>query len=260
MNIPNHKMHSIMSIAESLSQGLDSFKIRQRVGYELLELLEADYYASYVWNESTRCFQESVIINMSETNIKHYENYYQFHDPITKQLQRQRKATCVSAVTPQRELIKTEFYNDFLRPDGLYHGINMYAYDDRQNIGDIRIWRGKHRDNFDEESVQLLEHIRPYFTNMMKNIITHRSLNDTIPKQVALTDTIPISQSDLASRFALTRREAQIVIEMVHGKTDHVIADELCIAYRTVRIHVQNIYKKLGVHNRSSLTYLLMST
>ena len=133
-----------------LSEDLSERDVREAVGHHLLELLEADYYASFVWQDSTGRFEKAVYLNMDPANIAAYDRYYQQHDPITSKLQARREATLVTQVMPQRDLMRTEFFNDFLARDGLHWGVNAYSYVGGHNIGDVRIWRGRrggsHRD------------------------------------------------------------------------------------------------------------------
>jgi hypothetical protein len=82
-----------------------------------------------------------------------------------------RRAVCVNEVMPRHELVRTEFYNDFLARDGLYYGLNLYVYDGDRNIGDLRIWRDRRHANFDDSDLQVLEIIKPHFCNAMKNIL-----------------------------------------------------------------------------------------
>ena len=128
-----------------LSEDLSEHDVRDAVGDHLLELLEADYYASFVWQDSTRLREGRVPQHGSE-NIAAYDAYYQYHDPITFKLQARREATLVTQVMPQRDLMRTEFFNDFLARDGLYWGVNAYSYVGDRNIGDVRIWRGAARE------------------------------------------------------------------------------------------------------------------
>ncbi len=54
----------------------------------------------------------------------------------------------------------------------------------------------------------------------------------------------------------LTRREREIMSELITGASSEVIADRLSISPRTVRNHVNNILVKLGVHSRlEAVTY-----
>jgi len=52
------------------------------------------------------------------------------------------------------------------------------------------------------------------------------------------------------SRESLTRREREILSLMAKGKINKEIAALLYISPETVKKHVQNIYLKLGVHNK----------
>src|SRR5690606_5974572 len=79
-----------------------------------------------------------------------------------------RGPTLVAQVMPQPELVRTEFFNDFLYRDGLYWGVNLYAWDGDRNIGDMRIWRGRRRENFDADTLGILELIGPAFTAALR--------------------------------------------------------------------------------------------
>ena len=124
-------------------------EVRERIGCVLLDLLEADYYASFVWDDEVRRFDRCVTLNMNPATLRTYDEYFQFNDPITFQLQARRAPTLVTQVMPQRDLMRTEFYNDFLARDGLHWSVNLYSYAAGRNIVDLRIWRGRRRDNLD---------------------------------------------------------------------------------------------------------------
>lgn len=53
--------------------------------------------------------------------------------------------------------------------------------------------------------------------------------------------------------WKLTPRERQIVSEVVAGRTNKEIAQELCVSLQTVKHHLTNIFDKVGVHNRLEL-------
>ena len=50
----------------------------------------------------------------------------------------------------------------------------------------------------------------------------------------------------------LTSREAAILDLVAEGKTNIEIGEALWIAPSTVRRHLENIFKKLGVHTRTA--------
>ena len=50
--------------------------------------------------------------------------------------------------------------------------------------------------------------------------------------------------------FGLTSREFEILNELAGGLSYSQIADKLFVSPKTVRKHIENIYKKLQVHNK----------
>jgi DNA-binding NarL/FixJ family response regulator len=57
--------------------------------------------------------------------------------------------------------------------------------------------------------------------------------------------------------FELTRREEDVLSYLITGKPNKGIAQSLSIAVRTVKTHITNIYKKLGVSNKIQMVNLL---
>ncbi|MDI7261802.1 MAG: LuxR C-terminal-related transcriptional regulator [Thermodesulfobacteriota bacterium] len=169
-NLKSVEVKLLFRIFEKFSRSQDRDTLRKEISDDLLRLLNADFLASFIWNQDQKVFEHVVALNMTPANLARYDQYYQFHDPITPSLQKRRRATQVCEVMPQKELEKTEFFNDFLMKDGLHHGINVYAYDGDLNIGDLRIWRAKNRPNFGKHEATLLDAILPHFRNALRNV------------------------------------------------------------------------------------------
>jgi DNA-binding CsgD family transcriptional regulator len=73
----------------------------------------------------------------------------------------------------------------------------------------------------------------------------------------------PLSpQIDLAkqlSGFNISQREAEIISLILRGLSNKDIGDNLFISLETVKKHVSNIYKKLGVKNRLQLSFFIQN-
>lgn len=224
-----------------LAEGLSAADVREQLGYCLMEILQADFFASFVWDDSEAKFTEGVSINMDPKNLGAYDAYYQFHDPITFHLQRRRVPTLVTQVMPQRELMQTEFFNDFLARDGLYWGVNVYSYVDSRNIGDLRIWRRRGRANFDRHTLDLLNLIEPAFTKALR----HNSA------------AIASGQQDSTYSSTLSARERAVAQLVIEGLTDKEIALRLAVELSTVRTYLKRIFAKLGLNRRSGMAAAL---
>ncbi|EPG75584.1 response regulator receiver domain protein [Leptospira fainei serovar Hurstbridge str. BUT 6] len=60
-------------------------------------------------------------------------------------------------------------------------------------------------------------------------------------------------RNESSSEVKLTKKEKQILDEMVKGKTINRVAEFLGVSKYTIQHHVKNIYKKMNVHNRAEL-------
>ena len=170
-NLKHDDVSLLLGIIDKLYDSHHRNTLRERIMEDVLHLLQADFLASFIWNQETGLFEHAVYLNMTPENIRRYDAYYQSRDPITHLLQARRRATVVYEVMPREELERTEFFNDFLMRDGLHHGINVYAYDGNLNIGDLRIWRARHRPDFSEYEVSLLDTLLPHFRNALRNVM-----------------------------------------------------------------------------------------
>jgi len=78
------------------------------------------------------------------------------------------------------------------------------------------------------------------------------SLKDHIVHSPATVSACGEAQTALAEEhLALTSRELGILELVAAGATNHEIAQQLWITRQTVKFHVSNIYRKLGVNNRT---------
>jgi DNA-binding NarL/FixJ family response regulator len=69
----------------------------------------------------------------------------------------------------------------------------------------------------------------------------------------------PAVQAELTAQWRagadprLTPREAEIVRSVALGKTNAEVAEKLSITEGTVKTHLNNVFKKLGIRNRLEL-------
>lgn len=68
---------------------------------------------------------------------------------------------------------------------------------------------------------------------------------------VAAGRAIAESPDYLGDQLGLTRREVEIVALIAQGFTNSSIADHLIVSPNTLKSHVRNIYRKIGVERRS---------
>jgi DNA-binding CsgD family transcriptional regulator len=234
MQISQKEYQALRDCMDLMVQPLHHQELRLEMGKQLLKLLNADYFASYIWNSSSHQFEQGVWLEMNGDNLSRYEQHYQFVDPITLKLQEKRSATLVTEILPQKNLIQTEFYNDFLKKDGLHWGINLHAFQHQNAVADLRIWRQEKKLNFGLKEKQILNLIEPLF---VKALASELKLGSNIN--------------------TLSQRELAVARCIQQGKTDKEIAQQLKIEVSSVRTYINRIFEKLKVQRRSAIASLM---
>jgi DNA-binding CsgD family transcriptional regulator len=91
---------------------------------------------------------------------------------------------------------------------------------------------------------------------MLVSFVLNRTRRDFSDRERALLDLVRPSLSRLYSRTrglaTLTSREAEVLHWIAGGKSDAQIGAILGVSPRTVHKHLQNLYAKLGVENRTA--------
>ncbi|MGI9549438.1 MAG: helix-turn-helix domain-containing protein [Bdellovibrionales bacterium] len=55
----------------------------------------------------------------------------------------------------------------------------------------------------------------------------------------------------------LSKCEVEVVILVLQGHTNSKVASELCVAEKTVKFHLTNVYKKLNISRRTEIVWTL---
>jgi DNA-binding CsgD family transcriptional regulator len=232
------EQQALRGVFTLLAEDCGERDIRERLGWALLDLLHADQFASFVWDAESGRFVGRVALNMDPANLDRYDAWHQHHDPITFVLQSHRRATRVSEVMPQRELMRTAFFTDFLSRDGMHWGMNLHAFAGDHALGDLRIWRRKGRGDFGDHEKALLDLIEPAFIGALQRA-----------QRTAAAVPMP---ADIAFH-ALSTREQEVARAVCEGLTDKEIARRMAVSVPTVRTYLRRIFDKLGIERRSAL-------
>jgi DNA-binding NarL/FixJ family response regulator len=67
-----------------------------------------------------------------------------------------------------------------------------------------------------------------------------------------------VSEKACKLRESLTRREAQILVLVMHGLSVKELAREVCLSEQGVKVHLSRLFARFDVHNRSQLILAVM--
>lgn len=194
-------------------------------------------------------------------------NYHQ-QDPFM-----QRYLTCLgttprdvivsSEVICHQDYVATRFYNEFLKPQSIYHVMIIgLKPPGRAPFGVIGLHRSAGERGFSRQEIAKADLMAPCLRGAVERIHAMELLTRIPPAkaQEVATGAADGGNAELNQRmntFGLSRREKQVVERVQQGLTSLQIANCLSISVRTVNNHLRSIYEKTGVHNRTGLLYQL---
>ena len=95
----------------------------------------------------------------------------------------------------------------------------------------------------------LLIELLPLIFEVLKDRVKeHEPLGAAFP-----ADDGKLTITEASEKYSLTRREHTILRALLDGKENDVICDELAISVNTLKKHILNIYRKMGIRNRVQL-------
>ena len=245
MHLSTIQTRALSDLMRLVANATDGDELRERMALPMLDLLRADTYVSMVWDGERQRFGRTTALNMSEENLRSWDDYFRFVDPLTYPMMQRRKPTLATQVLCQTDLSRTEFFNDFLRRDRMYWGVNVYFYDRERCVGDVRIWRNRERGNFDAGEIEILNLVEPAIAAALSRLGWKESAPAIEQGESA--------EATLQREGRLSKREAEVAWLVSCGCPDKEIQSRLGLEYPTVRFHLGNAFKKLRVANRSAL-------
>lgn len=146
----------------------------------------------------------------------------------------------LSDLIRDRDFRRLELYEHVCRPLGVDHVMKLFL-PTRDGVARSLVFDRGSRD-FSERDRAVVDVLQPYLVQLEDAAKTRRLA-------AALTGG---TETGGAAFCGLTRREQEVLALVAEGKSNAEIASELWIAVGTVRIHLDHIYRKLGVRSRTA--------
>jgi DNA-binding CsgD family transcriptional regulator len=199
---------------------------RELVGEQLLTVLEADKFASYVCDRSGP-YADRVGRNIDPALLDRYDRHFRYVDRLTPTLFRARRVSRVVADERNATAAEQEFIVDFLHRADMYSGINYFSGLPRLGSFDLRFWRDRKG--------------RPFNTDDARQLQT---LGDLLDR------TWPTGKDNLS---VLTQRERSVAEQVALGRTDRQVGQSLRMSQGTLRTHLGRVFRKLDVESRAGV-------
>jgi DNA-binding CsgD family transcriptional regulator len=195
-------------------------------------------------------------VGLDPASRKSYEEYFVSRNP----WQPRRKAFAGNVETGEqlvsnRELVKTEFYSDFLKPNGWLHECSAVTRVEKSTFSRIFALRSPRSGAFTSEEIGLYSYLAPHLQ-------TAARIRQRIVDLEATVDRLLACEMDIQTlaKLSLTPAETRIAIALFKGQSVEAYAKEAGISINTARWYVKQIYAKTGVKRQTELIRLLLKT
>ena len=212
--------------------------------------LSMDYrYASFYLADKTRprglC--DPVGINFTQKQLYQYIQQFESLDYL-----KTVTTSLSSYVYRETDLFSPEdretspYYQLAYKPLNIHYALLMGLVFQQEFLGSIVFYRYREDGDFSDSDVFKLELIKDH---MALRLAQQMGLCSFGAPRKSQNQSIAL----LCDGKGLTEREKEIIAHLYRGDTTAEICDELCIAQTTLKKHITNAYKKLGIGCRSQL-------
>lgn len=141
---------------------------------------------------------------------------------------------------------QTEYYKKVYCPNNWHYALQMIVAKEKEFLGVITLYRTIGKDDFSYADVFLLD--------MLKDHLAFRLYQNRENEKPAMNK---LSIMEAVEQYYLTKREEMVLRLLMKGVESEIIGEELAISVNTVKKHILNIYRKLGINNRVQLFKLI---
>jgi DNA-binding CsgD family transcriptional regulator len=158
-------------------------------------------------------------------------------------------------VLSNRELLKTGFYKDFLRPHIWLHACSAVTNVQGSTFSSVYTLRSPRDGAFTSNDIELCAYLVPHLQ-------TAARIRQRIVDLEATLDRLLVGEIDTKAlaKLSLTPAENRLVIALFKGQSVEGYAKEAAISINTARWHVKQIYTKTGVKRQTELIRMLLKT
>ena len=142
--------------------------------------------------------------------------------------------------------VNTEYYRRVYRPNNWHYALQMIFGRNKSFLGVVTLYRTIGKEDFTYEDVFLMDMLKDHMAYRLYQERTHQM---TAQEKLTMTEAV--------RKYNLTKREQTILGLLLQGMENAQICDQLSITVNTLKKHILNIYRKLGIRNRVQMFKLV---
>jgi two-component system, NarL family, nitrate/nitrite response regulator NarL len=224
-----------------------------------------NHYVPTIIVDRNALFRVGLMHTLAETRFRVTAEYSTFSEIVADEIPR----TTWLLLVGFDELIRQFFdsFCDFKKKHDNFHVVFLGEHADEQEIrttmdffGECYVLKNAISPNLLLQSLELVMAGQSVFTHDFMRILrsewSSRAAAAPPLRELPLNTAWQVQRlispsADLPSAYRLSERETAILMRLMHGASNKVIARELDIAEATVKVHVKSVLRKIRVKNRT---------
>jgi DNA-binding CsgD family transcriptional regulator len=193
-------------------------------------------------------------VGMDSVARKSYEDYFVSCNPwLRRRTVSPGTVETGEQILSNRELVRTEFYHDFLKPNIWLHACSAVTNVADSTFSSLYALRSPRNRAFTTSEIELCSSLAPHLQ-------TAARIRQRIVDLGATLDRLLVGEMDTKAlaKLALTPAQTRLASALFKGQSVEAYARETAISIGTARWHVNQIYAKTGVKRQSELIQMLL--
>lgn len=240
-------MRLISNIIHRMYQITDDLEMRKTVLKLITMLVQCDQASFYLGYESEEKYLiDPVAYNMPEDVLAVYENKYMSDDYVRWMFKEPKNQVFRETDFFEESVrMETDYYINMYKPTNVHYSLNVCLYYSKIFLGVITLFRSKDKQDFSDDDVFLLD--------LLKDPLALR-LFYSLKSKKGFFHCYGAEDTGLeGNEYNLTSREKQVLEMIFEGLDNDEISNKLFISPYTMKKHLMNIYKKVGVNSKFEL-------
>jgi len=143
--------------------------------------------------------------------------------------------------------IKTDYYKKVYKANNWHYSLQMVLGRKKEFVGVVTFYRTIGKDDFVYDDIFILDLLKDH---LAFRLYQQKKSNDRLGEKLTVRAA--------AEKFDLTRKEETVLKHLMEGRSNSEICDTLVITENTLKKHILNLYRKLGINNRVGLFKMIL--
>ncbi len=188
-----------------------------------------------------------VTLNFPDEYVQKYlENYYKYDYSRGIKLSANNIVYLDSDICDKKVWLKSTYYEQICKPNAIHHIIHINLAFNNTFLGIVSLYRNEASTNFSYRDTFILNQLKDHLALRLYNVLNAKEQTNKT-----------LSVFECSVKFQLTAREERVLGLMAKGLETEEMCNALIITPNTLKKHILNIYKKIGIKNRVQLLKMI---